>query len=227
MGLRRGSSSDGSVLREEGAGDLSGQAALPQQRPGFGPALCDVLIEGLQWSHLLSRLLVDVPMGRLDAPLSLRGHGSASAGAGTLPGRSRMSLEGSGPVSPWRTDPVSPSRTFILKEARFHSLSATAGPGVTGGDGRNGSRRRRLASRGVLLLFSRHGTTGATPRGLPSALLRGAPGGGAGGQPVPRRRTCGPCGAGITSSPTTSSPSSSSTILRTPAAWCCPASSSG
>ncbi len=67
-GLRRGLSSDGAVLEEEGAGDLAREAALPQQRPGLGPARCDVVIESFRWSHPLSRLLVGSRWGVFSRP---------------------------------------------------------------------------------------------------------------------------------------------------------------
>lgn len=61
-------SSDGPVLEEEGAGDLAREAALPQQRPGFGPTRCDEVVKGFQCSHLLSKLVVDVPRGVFARP---------------------------------------------------------------------------------------------------------------------------------------------------------------
>ena len=129
-GAPRGATA-GLVVRRSRAGGgrrgRSGQRGRPSSAAlEVGPARCDEVIEGLQCSHPLSEFVMDVPMGRLDASLSLRGQARPRPGLGRRPAGLGCRGSGRGPVAPWRTAPVSPFRTFILEKACF-SLSRGAG----------------------------------------------------------------------------------------------------
>ncbi len=131
-----GPSSDGSVLGEEGAGDLGGQAALPQQRPGFCPAHGPVDHK----NHLLSGLACRDGSGVFARPV--------------VPARQARPR----PRSLSRTDPSARIRAegvhlfsrhdHTRKKPAFLSTGSglAAGPGW-GGPGATGTRLRRRLRR--------------------------------------------------------------------------------